>query len=110
MSFVFANPALLVGLIILVSTPLLWWLARSIGKPIRNLQMSAKAVALGDFKINKDLETKGSLELRQVGQSFNQMTESLEELLEPTSVTVFDFSRITYTTDPFAISLGVITP
>ncbi|HHT7767346.1 envelope stress sensor histidine kinase CpxA [Pasteurella multocida] len=93
MSFVFANPALLVGLIILVSTPLLWWLARSIGKPIRNLQMSAKAVALGDFKINKDLETKGSLELRQVGQSFNQMTESLEELLSSQQVLLSSISH-----------------
>ncbi|MGY4676900.1 envelope stress sensor histidine kinase CpxA [Pasteurella sp. P03HT] len=93
MSFVFANPVVLVALLILVSTPLLWWLARSIGKPIKNLQMSAKAVALGDFKVNKDLETKGSLELRQVGQSFNQMTESLEELLSSQQVLLSSISH-----------------
>ncbi len=55
--------------------------------------MSAKAVALGDFKINKDLETKGSLELRQVGQSFNQMTESLEELLSSQQVLLSSISH-----------------
>ncbi|AKD38205.1 two-component sensor protein [Pasteurella multocida subsp. multocida OH4807] len=93
MSFVFANPVVLVALLILISTPLLWWLARSIGKPIKNLQMSAKAVALGDFKVNKDLETKGSLELRQVGQSFNQMTESLEELLSSQQVLLSSISH-----------------
>lgn len=93
MSFVFANPVVLVALLILISTPLLWWLARSIGKPIKNLQMSAKAVALGDFKVNKDLETKGALELRQVGQSFNQMTESLEELLSSQQVLLSSISH-----------------
>ncbi|WP_101775218.1 envelope stress sensor histidine kinase CpxA [Pasteurella oralis] len=93
MSFVFANPAVLVALLILISTPLLWWLARSIGKPIKNLQMSAKAVSLGDFKVNKDLETKGSFELRQVGQSFNQMTEALEDLLSSQQVLLSSISH-----------------
>ncbi|NBI13569.1 envelope stress sensor histidine kinase CpxA [[Haemophilus] felis] len=79
--FIFAHPAVLVGLIILISSPLLWWLSRSIARPIRDLQISARSVALGNFKGNKELETNGSKELRQVGYSFNKMTEALGEQL-----------------------------
>ncbi|MGC7588932.1 envelope stress sensor histidine kinase CpxA [Bisgaard Taxon 46] len=92
-SFIFANPAILVLLLIIISTPLLWWLARGIGKPIKNLQMSAKAVALGNFQANKELETKGSIELRQVGRSFNQMTASLQELLSSQQVLLSSISH-----------------
>lgn len=92
-SFIFANPVILVLLLIIISTPLLWWLARSIGKPIKNLQMSAKSVALGNLQSNKELETKGAIELRQVGQSFNQMTASLQELLSSQQVLLSSISH-----------------
>lgn len=80
-SFIFARPDILVLLIILISSPLLWWLSHSIVKPIRDLQISARSVALGNFKGNKALESRGSKELRQVGYSFNKMTEALGEQL-----------------------------
>lgn len=92
-SFIFANPVILVLLLIVISTPLLWWLARGIGKPIKNLQISAKAVALGNLQANKELETKGSIELRQVGRSFNQMTASLQELLSSQQVLLSSISH-----------------
>lgn len=79
--FIFAHPEVLVSLIIIISSPLLWWLSRSIVKPIRDLQISARSVALGNFKGNKELETNGSKELRQVGYSFNKMTEALGKQL-----------------------------
>ena len=81
LNYIFDRPFFLIVLVILISTPLLWWLSRSIGQPIHNLQLAANAVAIGNLRINKDLETKGLLELRQVGQSFNRMMQSLEEVL-----------------------------
>ncbi|MBN6063850.1 envelope stress sensor histidine kinase CpxA [Aggregatibacter actinomycetemcomitans] len=81
LNYIFDRPFFLIILVILISTPLLWWLSRSIGQPIRNLQLAANAVAIGNLKINKNLETKGLIELRQVGQSFNRMMLSLEEVL-----------------------------
>lgn len=80
-SYIFDRPYILILFIMLISTPLLWWLSSSIGKPLRNLQQAANAVALGNFKVDKLLETQGTIELRQVGQSFNQMTIALDNLL-----------------------------
>lgn len=78
---IFNNPWILISMIMLISTPLLWWLAQSIGRPLKNLQKSANAVALGNLQINPDLEKESAIELRQVGQSFNRMTLALNELL-----------------------------
>ncbi|PJG83932.1 envelope stress sensor histidine kinase CpxA [Caviibacterium pharyngocola] len=80
-TFIFDHPLVLIIVIMAISTPLLWWLSRSIGRPLRNLQSAANAVALGDFKADKKLETQGTIELRQVGQSFNRMTDALDDLL-----------------------------
>ncbi|WP_370445394.1 envelope stress sensor histidine kinase CpxA [Avibacterium gallinarum] len=81
LSYIFDRPCILILFIMLISTPLLWWLSRSIGRPLRHLQQAANAVALGNFKVDKSLETQGTIELRQVGQSFNRMTIALEDLL-----------------------------
>ncbi|MBN6711334.1 envelope stress sensor histidine kinase CpxA [Haemophilus haemoglobinophilus] len=78
---IFNSPWMLISMIMLISTPLLWWLAQSIGRPLKNLQKSANAVALGNFQINTELEKESTIELRQVGQSFNRMTLALNELL-----------------------------
>lgn len=80
-SFAFDHPLILILVILGVSTPLLWWLSHSIGRPLRNLQRASNAVAMGNFKTDKNLEIYGTVELRQVGQSFNHMTAALEDLL-----------------------------
>lgn len=80
-SFIFDRPLVLIILIMLVSTPVLWWLSYSIGKPLSALQKAANAVALGNFKVDKRLQMEGTIEIRQVGASFNRMTKALEDLL-----------------------------
>ncbi|MFZ7200571.1 envelope stress sensor histidine kinase CpxA [Avibacterium avium] len=80
-SYIFDRPYIIILFVMIISTPLLWWLSSSIGRPLRHLQEAANAVALGNFKVDRTLETQGSLELRQVGQSFNRMTIALEDLL-----------------------------
>ncbi|WP_439259187.1 envelope stress sensor histidine kinase CpxA [Lonepinella sp. BR2930] len=80
-NYIFDHPLFLIMLLMLISTPILAWLACSLTKPIRRLQRAANAVALGDFRVNKELETIGVVELRQVGKSFNHMAQSLADII-----------------------------
>ena len=80
-NYVFDRPIILILLILLITSPLLWWFTRMLTKPISRLQEAANSVALGNFKINKSLVANGPLELRQVGQSFNRMATSIDQLI-----------------------------
>ena len=80
-NYVFDRPIILILLILLITSPLLWWFTRMLTKPISRLQEAANSVALGNFKIDKSLVASGPLELRQVGQSFNRMASSIDHLI-----------------------------
>jgi len=80
-NYVFDRPIILILLILLITSPLLWWFTRMLTKPISRLQEAANSVALGNFKIDKSLVVNGPLELRQVGQSFNRMATSIDHLI-----------------------------
>ena len=80
-NYVFDRPIILILLILLITSPLLWWFTRMLTNPISRLQEAANSVALGNFKINKSLVANGPLELRQVGQSFNRMAASIDHLI-----------------------------
>ena len=80
-NYVFDRPIILILLILLITSPLLWWFTRMLTKPISRLQEAANSVALGNFKIDKSLVANGPLELRQVGQSFNRMASSIDHLI-----------------------------
>lgn len=80
-SFIFDHPFIMLLLFMLISSPLLLWLAWSISRPMRRLRYAANAVALGDFQINKKLEEDGVREFQLVGRSFNQMIKAIEELI-----------------------------
>ena len=80
-NYVFDRPIILILLILLITSPLLWWFTRMLTKPISRLQEAANSVALGNFKIDKSLVINGPLELRQVGQSFNRMATSIDQLI-----------------------------
>ena len=80
-NYVFDRPTILILLILLITSPLLWWFTRMLTKPISRLQEAANSVALGNFKIDKSLVANGPLELRQVGQSFNRMATSIDHLI-----------------------------
>ena len=68
-------------LILLITTPLLWWFTKTIVTPISRLQEAANSVALGNFKIDRNLSLSGPLELRQVGRSFNRMSTAIDNLI-----------------------------
>lgn len=80
-SLIFDYPSLLIVLILLISTPWIWWLSRSIGKPLSDLRVAANKVALGNFLVDDNLEKHGTIEVRQVGRSFNRMTTAVENLI-----------------------------
>lgn len=80
-NYVFDRPIILILLILLITSPLLWWFTRMLTKPISRLQEAANSVALGNFKIDKSLVANGPLELRHVGQSFNRMAASIDHLI-----------------------------
>lgn len=80
-NYIFDRPIILILLILLITSPLLWWFTRMLTKPISHLQEAANSVALGNFKIDKRLTAHGPLELRQVGQSFNRMATSIDNLI-----------------------------
>lgn len=81
LSFIFDHPFIMLLLFMLISSPLLLWLAWSISRPMRRFRSAANAVALGNFKINKELEEDGTREFRLVGRSFNQMIKAIDELI-----------------------------
>ena len=80
-NYVFDRPIILILIILLITSPLLWWFTRMLIRPISRLQEAANSAALGNFKIDKSLVTNGPLELRQVGQSFNRMATSIDHLI-----------------------------
>ena len=80
-NYVFDRPIILILIILLITSPLLWWFTRMLIRPISRLQEAANSVALGNFKIDKSLVSNGPLELRQVGQSFNRMAASIDHLI-----------------------------
>ena len=80
-NYVFDRPTILILIILLITSPLLWWFTRMLIRPISHLQEAANSVALGNFKIDKSLIANGPLEIRQVGQSFNRMASSIDHLI-----------------------------
>ncbi|MDH2998604.1 two-component system sensor histidine kinase CpxA [Pasteurellaceae bacterium LFhippo2] len=76
----FDNPWALVALLLTISTPILLWLSWRIARPVKELRLTANAVAAGSLTINPELEKAKINELNEVGQSFNQMILSLQRL------------------------------
>ncbi|ETI58702.1 envelope stress sensor histidine kinase CpxA [Marinomonas profundimaris] len=76
----FDHPFRLLLVVMMVSTPLLLWLAWALSQPARRLEMAAQRVAQGVFEIDPELE-KGTTEFRQAGKSFNQMVEAVNLMI-----------------------------
>lgn len=74
------SPWLMLIILLLVSMPIIYWQSHRISKPVKELGLTANAVARGDLTENPRLETEGITELRKVGASFNQMIYSLQQL------------------------------
>jgi two-component system sensor histidine kinase CpxA len=88
----FDRPFQLLFVVMLVSTPLLLWLAWALSQPARKLERAARRVASGEFVVDPQLE-KGTSEFRQAGTSFNQMVEAVNNMLSGQQRLLSDISH-----------------
>ncbi len=76
----------------LVSAPLLLWLAWSLAKPARKLKNAADEVAQGNLRQHPELEA-GPQEFLAAGTSFNQMVTALERMMSSQHRLLSDISH-----------------
>lgn len=76
----------------LVSSPLLLWLASSLAKPARKLKNAADEVAQGNLRQHPELEA-GPQEFLAAGASFNQMVTALERMMTSQQRLLSDISH-----------------
>ncbi|CAX57621.1 envelope stress sensor histidine kinase CpxA [Erwinia billingiae] len=79
-NLLFDRPLLLLIVTMLISSPLLLWLAWSLAKPARKLKHAADDVAAGNLRQRPELES-GPQEFLAAGASFNQMVSALERMM-----------------------------
>lgn len=79
-NLLFDRPLLLLMVTMLISAPLLLWLAWSLAKPARKLKLAADEVASGNLRQYPELEA-GPQEFLAAGASFNQMVSALERIM-----------------------------
>lgn len=88
----FDHPIQLLLVTMLVSTPLLLWLAWALSQPARRLEQAARRVARGELNIDPSLE-RGSAEFRQAGASFNKMVEAVNQMISRQQRLLSDISH-----------------
>ncbi len=86
------NPVSFLLLAMLVSTPLLLWLAWAISQPANKLAQASQRVARGEFKSDPSLES-GTAEFRQAGQSFNKMVHAINDMISGQQRLLSDISH-----------------
>lgn len=86
------KPFQLLLVTMLVSTPLLLWLAWAISLPARRLQQAAERVATGQFEADPKLES-GPREFKQAGASFNQMVQAINQMISGQQRLLSDISH-----------------
>ncbi|HDS4674501.1 envelope stress sensor histidine kinase CpxA [Enterobacter roggenkampii] len=83
---------LLLIVTMLVSSPLLLWLAWSLAKPARKLKNAADEVAQGNLRQHPELES-GPQEFLAAGTSFNQMVSALDRMMTAQQRLLSDISH-----------------
>lgn len=91
-NLLFDRPLLLLIVTMLVSAPLLLWLAWSLAKPARKLKNAADEVAQGNLRQHPELEA-GPQEFQAAGASFNQMVTALERMMTAQQRLLSDISH-----------------
>ncbi|GAC32540.1 ATP-binding protein [Paraglaciecola polaris] len=74
-------PLILIGLMLLISAGLCSLIARSLVKPIKQLQAATKSMADGELSTRVGSASYRSDEIGQLGLDFNHMAEQIETLL-----------------------------
>lgn len=72
------NPIQIIILLIILVLPTIFILSWIITRPLKNLRITANAVARGSLIIDPKIESQGIKEFREVGRSLNYMIRSLQ--------------------------------
>lgn len=72
------NPIQIIIFLIILVLPTIFILSWVITRPLKNLRITANAVARGSLIINPKIESRGIKEFREVGRSLNYMIRSLQ--------------------------------
>ncbi|EHD23612.1 MULTISPECIES: envelope stress sensor histidine kinase CpxA [Brenneria] len=91
-NLLFDRPLLLLIFTMLISAPLLLWLAWSLAKPARKLKYAADEVARGSLRQHPELES-GPQEFLATGVSFNQMVSALDRMVTAQQRLLSDISH-----------------
>ncbi|WP_130832671.1 envelope stress sensor histidine kinase CpxA [[Erwinia] mediterraneensis] len=91
-NLLFDRPLLLLIVTMLISSPLLLWLAWSLARPARKLKHAADEVARGNLRQHPELES-GPQEFLAAGSSFNQMVSALERMMTAQQRLLSDISH-----------------
>ncbi len=91
-NLLFDRPLLLLIFTMMISSPLLLWLAWSLAKPARKLKLAADDVTRGSLKEHPELES-GPQEFRAAGTSFNQMISALDRMMSAQQRLISDISH-----------------
>lgn len=86
------KPEHLLVVTMLVSTPLLLWLAYTLTRPARRFQAASRRVAHGELVTDPQLE-QGPREFRDAGRGFNQMVTALNQMVTGQQQLVSDISH-----------------
>ncbi|WCK55656.1 methyl-accepting chemotaxis protein [Aneurinibacillus sp. Ricciae_BoGa-3] len=68
------------GISLLIGAFIIWWIARKITQPIKQISVQAESVANGDLTI-EHLELKSKDEIGRLSMSFNRMIDSLRSIV-----------------------------
>lgn len=71
----------IIGVALLVSAGVCYWLSRMIVAPIRAIDDAAERLSQGDLRARTAALTSGGTELASLGRTFNAMAEQVESLL-----------------------------
>lgn len=72
------NPIQIIIFLIILVLPTIFILSWIITRPLKNLRITANAVARGSLIVNPKIESRGIKEFREVGRSLNYMIRSLQ--------------------------------
>lgn len=86
------RPTAFLLLVMLISTPLLLWLAWALSRPVHQFSRAAQRVAKGEFQVDPTLEN-GVKEFRQAGKSFNKMVEAVNGMISGQQRLLSDISH-----------------
>lgn len=98
--------AMVVALVIVLGYALLIWVARQIEKPVHDVLVGTREIGMGNYehRLNKDSYSGSAMELQELCENFNQMSDLIESHMFSIAKSEERFRMITeYSSDMITI-------